>query len=100
MWEKVSTCTHVTDCEPCPSVKGLSVQQQQAGDEDAFAYNNTLRRSIFDAYSGIFNGMSRDKINMYMPQYVPVSIQASEVGERGIILKSPVSIGKKLLSDL
>ena len=50
------------------------MQQQQAGDEDAFAYNNTLRRSIFDAYSGIFNGMSREKINMYMPQYVPVSI--------------------------
>ncbi len=53
-------------------MQGLSIQQQQAGDEDAFAYNNTLRRSIFDAYSGIFNGMSRDKINMYMPQYVPV----------------------------
>lgn len=49
------------------------MQQQQSGDEDSFAYNNTLRRSIFDAYSGIFNGMSREKVNIYMPQYVPVS---------------------------
>lgn len=57
--------------------QGLSVQQQQSGDEDAFTYNNTLRRSIFEAYSGIFNGMSKEKVNMYMPQYIPVCLQAS-----------------------
>jgi len=50
----------------------LSVQQQHSGDEEAFAYNNTLRKSIFDAYSGIFNGMSREKVNQFMPQYAPV----------------------------
>ena len=51
----------------------MSVLQQQSGDEEAFAYNNTLRRSIFDAYSGIFNGMSREKVNQFMPPYAPVS---------------------------
>ncbi len=52
--------------------QALSVQQQQAGDEDAVPYNNQLRQGIFEAYSGIFNGMSREKAAQSLGPYVVV----------------------------
>ena len=48
------------------------MQQQQTGDEDAFAYNSSLRRGIFEAYSGIITGLSREKVNAYLTNYAPV----------------------------
>lgn len=46
----------------------LSVQQQQSGDEDLFEYNNQLRHGIFEAYSGILNGMSAEKVSQFLEQ--------------------------------
>lgn len=57
-------------------MQALSVQQQQSGDEEAAAYNNTLRRGIFEAYSGIFNGMSAEKANAHLANYAAVSLPA------------------------
>ena len=65
---------HGTCCSShlCHCLQTLSVQQQQTGDEDAFAYNNSLRRGIFEAYSGIITGMSREKVNAYLTNYALV----------------------------
>lgn len=42
------------------------MQQQQTGDEDFFDYNNLLRHGILEAYAGILNGMSREKVNQHL----------------------------------
>lgn len=74
-------------------VQALSVQQQQAADEDFFDYNNLLRHGILEAYAGILNGMSRPKINQHLVQaamvtpLLPVSpllccLQTAVVAER------------------
>ena len=47
-------------------VQAMSVQQQQAQDEDLFDFNNQLRHGIFEAYAGIINGMSPEKVNQYL----------------------------------
>eukprot|EP00884_Botryococcus_braunii_P012569 jgi/Botrbrau1/21312/Bobra.0184s0023.1 len=44
------------------SAQVLSVQQQQSTDEDIQEFNNTLRSAIFEAYAGIFNGLSKEKV--------------------------------------
>lgn len=44
------------------SAQMLSVQQQSSQDEDIQEFNNTLRSAIFEAYAGIFNGLSKEKI--------------------------------------
>ena len=54
-------------------VQALSVQQQQAADEDFFDYNNLLRHGILEAYAGILNGMSRAKINQHLVQAAMVT---------------------------
>jgi hypothetical protein len=46
--------------------------QQQSGDEEAFEYNSLLRHGIFEAYSGILNGMSQAKCDQYLRPFVPV----------------------------
>lgn len=48
------------------ALQALSVQQQQTGDEDFFDYNNLLRHGILEAYSGILNGLSREKVNQHL----------------------------------
>ena len=50
----------------------MSVQQQQARDEDLFDFNNQLRHGIFEAYAGIINGMSPEKVNQYLLEPSPV----------------------------
>jgi hypothetical protein len=50
----------------------LSVMQQQSGDEEAFEYNSLLRHGIFEAYSGILNGMSQPKCDQFLRPFVPV----------------------------
>lgn len=58
------------------SAQALSVQQQNSTDEDMLEFNNTLRTAIFDAYSGIFNGLSKEKVAALLPG----SAQASPPG--------------------
>lgn len=48
------------------------MQQQQARDEDLFDFNNQLRHGIFEAYAGIINGMSPEKVNQYLLEPAPV----------------------------
>jgi hypothetical protein len=50
----------------------LSVMQQQSGNEEAFEYNSLLRHGIFEAYSGILNGMSTTKCDQYLQPSAPV----------------------------
>ena len=52
----------------------LSVMQQQAGNEEAFEYNSLLRHGIFEAYSGILNGMSSAKCDQYLQPSAPVRL--------------------------
>lgn len=44
----------------------LSINQQQLNDEPAYEYNNILRLGIFEAYSGIFNGLSPQKCQQFL----------------------------------
>lgn len=55
-------------------LQNLSVQQQQSGDEDLYEYNNQLRHGIFEAYSGILNGMSSEKVSQFLLQ--PSAVRA------------------------
>ena len=48
--------------------------QQQAGNEEAFEYNSLLRHGIFEAYSGILNGMSSAKCDQYLQPSAPVRL--------------------------
>ena len=52
--------------------QALSAAQQQAGDEDSYEYNSLLRHGIFEAYSGILNGMSKPKSTQHLTQVAPV----------------------------
>lgn len=54
------------------SAQGLSVGAQQSGDEETIDYNNQLRQGIFEAYSGIFNGLSKEKVDTYLAPYAQV----------------------------
>ncbi|KAK9806952.1 hypothetical protein WJX72_008531 [[Myrmecia] bisecta] len=51
------------------SAQQLSVLQQQTGDEESFEYNNLLRHGIFEAYSGVFNGLSKEKVDAFLKPY-------------------------------
>ncbi len=73
-------CPHTVRSRPASAtshiksgVQALSVQQQQAADEDFFDYNNLLRHGILEAYAGILNGMSRPKINQHLVQAAMVT---------------------------
>ncbi len=55
----------------------LSVMQQQAGNEEAFEYNSLLRHGIFEAYSGILNGMSSAKCDHYLKPSAPVRLSCN-----------------------
>ena len=56
------------------SAQQLSVMQQQSNDEESLEYNTSLRMSIFEAYSGIFNGLSAPKISQYLKPPAEVGI--------------------------
>ncbi|GBG75999.1 hypothetical protein CBR_g21240 [Chara braunii] len=45
----------------------MSAQQQARGDEELIDYNNQLRRGIFEAYSGIFQGFKGKKPEVLAP---------------------------------
>ncbi|KAK9837148.1 hypothetical protein WJX81_006220 [Elliptochloris bilobata] len=60
------------------SAQALSVAQQSTGDEDAYEYNSLLRHGIFEAYSGILNGMSKDKSTQHMTQVAPSILEFEE----------------------
>lgn len=68
----ISALPSLTDLIPL-TAQTLSVQQQQSGDEDLFEYNNQLRHGIFEAYSGILNGMSSEKVSQFLEQPSVVS---------------------------
>lgn len=52
--------------------QSLSVAQQRNSEEETFEYNSLLRHGIFEAYSGILNGMSQPKCDQHLRPYVPV----------------------------
>lgn len=56
----------------CNRAQALSLAQQSAGDEDAYDYNALLRHGIFEAYSGILNGMSKGMSSKHLTQVAPV----------------------------
>ena len=60
----------------CIRVQALSLAQQSAGDEDAYDYNALLRHGIFEAYSGILNGMSKGMSSKHLTQVAPVRAPA------------------------
>lgn len=74
------TCLQARREEETPSLtlafplQQLSVMQQQAGNEEAFEYNSLLRHGIFEAYSGILNGMSSAKCDQYLQPSAPVRL--------------------------
>ncbi len=55
------------------------MQQQQTGDEDFFDYNNMLRHGILEAYSGILNGLSREKANQHLIAAATVRTSAAQL---------------------
>ncbi len=46
----------------------------QSGNEEAFEYNSLLRHGIFEAYSGILNGLTTPKCDQYLRPFAPVSL--------------------------
>ncbi|KAK9860363.1 hypothetical protein WJX84_011194 [Apatococcus fuscideae] len=60
------------------SAQQLSVMQQQSSDEESLEYNTSLRISIFEAYSGIFNGLSAPKISQYLKAPAESIVQFTE----------------------
>jgi hypothetical protein len=56
-----------------PAAQGLSVSLQ-GGNEEAFEYNSLLRHGIFEAYSGILNGLTTAKCDQYLRPFAPVRL--------------------------
>ena len=59
-----------------PMLRGaqhLSVQQQQAGNEALYDYNNQLRLGILEAYAGIVHALTNEKAAQYLTPEAPVS---------------------------
>merc|ERR1712054_153785 len=57
------------------SAMQLSRQASQSEDEDMIDFNNALRGGIFEAYSGIFQGIKRTPVKDSMGQYSGEIIQ-------------------------
>lgn len=58
-----------------PMLRGaqhLSVQQQQAGNEALYDYNNQLRLGILEAYAGIVHALPNEKATQYLMPEAPV----------------------------
>lgn len=55
--------------------EGLSVQQQQEGNEALFDYNTQLRLGILEAYAGIVHALTVEKAAQYLSPEASVSSQ-------------------------
>lgn len=53
--------------------QGLSVQQQQAGNEALFDYNTQLRLGILEAYAGIVHALTTEKAAQHLSPEASVS---------------------------
>jgi importin subunit beta-1 len=64
------------------SAAGLCIDQAAAavrdGDEDSFDYVNALRSGILEAWAGMFNGLSKQKVDHYLRAYAPSLIEFIE----------------------
>ncbi|EIE27283.1 ARM repeat-containing protein [Coccomyxa subellipsoidea C-169] len=95
------SCLHMLQ-----SAQSLSVMQQQAGDEAAFEYNSLLRHGIFEAYSGILNGMSTPKCDQYIRPFAPAILEFGEYvyndkeNQDDAVTKSLVSLLGDLASNV
>ncbi|CAL5228954.1 g12186 [Coccomyxa viridis] len=97
----VTTCLHMLS-----SAQQLSVMQQQAGNEEAFEYNSLLRHGIFEAYSGILNGMSSAKCDHYLKPSAPAILEFGQFvyqdkdNQDDAVMKSLVSLLGDLASNV
>ncbi|KAK9809817.1 hypothetical protein WJX73_009625 [Symbiochloris irregularis] len=80
----------------------LSIQQQQTNDEAVFEYNNLLRMGIFEAFSGIFNGMSPAKCEHYLhnPAQLILDFMTAMYNDRASLDESVSRAGVALLGDV
>lgn len=79
------------------SAQALSVQQQTSTDEDILEFNCTLRTAIFDAYSGIFNGLSKEKVAALLPHSAQVPLPAAQI--LPLVFLEPLFVILSLLSN-
>lgn len=56
----------------------MTLSVQQLGNDDLADYNNSLRHGILEAWSGIFNGMSREKADEMLKSASPAIIEYIE----------------------
>jgi len=65
---------------PLQAAAAMSVTMaRQAGDdEDEIEYVNSLRQYILDAWSGMFNGLSKEFVDLYLKQFAPMIIEYVE----------------------
>ena len=81
-------------CSCADGAQALSLAQQSAGDEDAYDYNSLLRHGIFEAYSGILNGMSKGMSSKHLTHVAPVrgprAASCADVMQRRTVSAAPL----------
>lgn len=88
------------------SAMQLSVQQQQAGDEDLAEYNNLLRHGILESWAGMFNGLSKEKADHYLKPFAPSlldfveAIYADKAGQDEGVWKASAALLGDVASSL
>ncbi len=65
---------------PLQAAATMSVEMAKTvGDnEDEIEYINSLRQNILDAWSGMFNGLSKEFVELYLKQFAPMIIDYVE----------------------
>lgn len=65
---------------PLQAAAAMSVDMAQSvGDnEDEIEYINSLRQNILDAWSGMFNGISKEFVELYLKQFAPMIVEYVE----------------------